>query len=111
MARRPLVTDQRNARAHIANVALRLFAAHGYEATSVQTIADAAGVSKPTLYYYFGSKNKLYEHLVQTGKQEISDAVEAAVRAGKSPQDKVWRAVKAYLRLNETRGDIVRFFL
>ena len=40
----------------ILNAALDLFYARGYDAVGVQEIVDRAGVTKPTLYYYFGSK-------------------------------------------------------
>jgi AcrR family transcriptional regulator len=40
--------------------ALRLFTARGYAATTVREIVAAAGVTKPVLYYYFGSKEGLY---------------------------------------------------
>ncbi len=49
---------------HIARVAARLFAAGGYDATSVQAICEAAGVTKPTLYYHFGSKEGLARALL-----------------------------------------------
>ena len=38
------------------DAALDLFYAKGYDAVGVQEIVDRAGVTKPTLYYYFGSK-------------------------------------------------------
>ncbi len=40
--------------------ALRLFTERGYAATTVREIVAAAGVTKPVLYYYFGSKEGLY---------------------------------------------------
>lgn len=40
--------------------ALRLFTARGYAATTVREIVASAGVTKPVLYYYFGSKEGLY---------------------------------------------------
>lgn len=40
--------------------ALRLFTSRGYAATSVREIVEAAGVTKPVLYYYFTSKEGLY---------------------------------------------------
>lgn len=45
--------------------ALKLFAARGYDAVGVQEIVEAAGVTKPTLYYYFGSKRGLIEALLE----------------------------------------------
>jgi AcrR family transcriptional regulator len=41
---------------HIARVAARLFAARGYDATPVRAIVEAAGVTKPTLYYHSAAR-------------------------------------------------------
>jgi TetR/AcrR family transcriptional regulator len=46
--------------ARIVEVAVRLFAARGYDAVSIQDIADAARVSKANVFHHFGSKEKLY---------------------------------------------------
>jgi len=51
-------------RATLLDCALRLFTAQGYNAVGVQQIVDAAGVTKPTLYHYFGSKHGLLETLL-----------------------------------------------
>ena len=51
-------------RSNILSCALRLFAARGYDAVGVQEIVDAAGVTKPTLYHYFGSKHGLLDTLL-----------------------------------------------
>ena len=50
--------------ARIARVAARLFAERGFDATSVREIAEASGVTKPTLYYHFGSKQGLGEAIL-----------------------------------------------
>jgi AcrR family transcriptional regulator len=49
---------------HIARVAAKLFAERGYDATSVREIVETAGVSKPTLYYYYRSKEGLAQALL-----------------------------------------------
>jgi AcrR family transcriptional regulator len=49
---------------HIARAAARLFASRGYDATPVRAIVEAAGVTKPTLYYHFGSKEGLAQALL-----------------------------------------------
>lgn len=51
-------------RANILSCALRLFALKGYDAVGVQEIVDGAGITKPTLYHYFGSKHGLLEALL-----------------------------------------------
>lgn len=51
-------------RARILRKALTLFVAHGYDGVGVQQLATAAGVQKPTLYHYFGSKAGLLRALL-----------------------------------------------
>ena len=46
-------------REQLISTSLRLFAERGYEAVGVAELAEAAGVTKPTLYHYFGSKRGL----------------------------------------------------
>ncbi|WP_187262893.1 TetR/AcrR family transcriptional regulator [Pontibacter beigongshangensis] len=52
-------------RSIILDCSLKLFAAKGYDAVGVQQIVEAAGIKKPTLYHYFGSKRGLLETLMQ----------------------------------------------
>ena len=47
--------------------ALRLFASRGVDAVGVQEIVDATGVTKPTLYHFFGNKEGLVKALVDRG--------------------------------------------
>ncbi|MBN1679956.1 MAG: helix-turn-helix transcriptional regulator [Anaerolineae bacterium] len=53
-----------NNRVFILHHALNLFATRGYDAVGVQEIAEAAGVTKPTLYHYFGNKHRLLDTLL-----------------------------------------------
>ncbi|MDR0377564.1 MAG: TetR/AcrR family transcriptional regulator [Spirochaetaceae bacterium] len=48
-------------RSAIIEAALALFSRRGYESATIQEVVDAAGITKPTLYYYFGSKQGLLE--------------------------------------------------
>jgi TetR/AcrR family transcriptional regulator len=57
-------------RQRILRAALRRFAHCGYAGASVQDIVDAARVTKPTLYYYFGSKAGLYQALLDWAYDE-----------------------------------------
>ncbi|MCA9563508.1 MAG: TetR/AcrR family transcriptional regulator [Myxococcales bacterium] len=58
-------------KSRIMAVAERLFAEHGYAATSVRTILSEAGVTGPTLYHYFGSKEDLLWSLVRLRLDEL----------------------------------------
>lgn len=55
-----IVPENPDVRERLLREALRLFTSRGYAATTVREIVEAAGVTKPVLYYYFTSKEGLY---------------------------------------------------
>jgi TetR/AcrR family transcriptional regulator len=65
-------------RSKILSCALELFAARGYDAVGVQEIVDAACITKPTLYHYFGSKRGLLETLLAVESAPMFAAIERA---------------------------------
>ena len=65
-------------RENILDCALQLFSARGYDAVGVQEICEAAGITKPTLYYYFGSKKGLLEQVLSRYFQLLRERLEAA---------------------------------
>ncbi|RFM28586.1 TetR/AcrR family transcriptional regulator [Deminuibacter soli] len=60
-------------RSHILNTARHLFASGGYEGTSIRDIAEQAKVNISAISYYFGSKDKLLEAMLQQGIQLVLD--------------------------------------
>ncbi|MEO1611698.1 MAG: TetR family transcriptional regulator C-terminal domain-containing protein [Pseudomonadota bacterium] len=52
-------------RAKIAAAALEIFAAEGFRGATVDAIAERAGMSKPNLLYYFGSKEAIYRTVLE----------------------------------------------
>src|SRR3954471_7944385 len=72
-----LPADQR--RAQLLEVARDRFADQGFHATSMDEIAEAAGVTKPVLYQHFPSKRALYSELLEdTGRQLLQTRAESA---------------------------------
>lgn len=59
---------------------MRLFASRGYEAVGVQEIVDEAGITKPTLYHYFGSKLGLLETILNENFETQNQVVAAAAQ-------------------------------
>ncbi|MFE0187857.1 TetR/AcrR family transcriptional regulator [Streptomyces sp. NPDC058989] len=55
------------------------FGRHGYEATTVATIAARVGVTKPLLHHYFGSKQDLYLACLDPVGDRLLDAIRAAM--------------------------------
>jgi AcrR family transcriptional regulator len=71
-------------RQSVVDAAMRLFAAGGYDGTTMRAVADEAGVSLGNAYYYFGSK----EHLVQAFYDRMQvQHVAAAERAMGTSKD------------------------
>ena len=73
-------------REKILNCALELFHARGYDAVGVQEIAETAGVTKPTLYYYFGNKRGLLEALLSREYAEFR----REVFDGRDEREQIW---------------------
>ncbi|MFJ9852817.1 TetR/AcrR family transcriptional regulator [Streptomyces sp. NPDC101150] len=59
--------------------ATEAFGRHGYEATTVATIAAGVGVTKPLLHHYFGSKQDLYLACLNPVGEKLLDAIRAAM--------------------------------
>ncbi len=78
-------------------VAGKSFAANGFHAVSMEEIAARAGISKPMLYHYFGSKEGLYvAYLRQQGRALLAGMREAA-RPDAPPGERLWRGTLAFL--------------
>ena len=72
-----------DSRSALVRAALLLFASRGYEGVGVQEIASAIGVTKPTLYHFFGSKQGLLEALFCEYAAELDrEIAEAALYEG-----------------------------
>ena len=78
----------RATRAHVLEVATRLFAEHGYDGTSIETVQASAGVSRGSLYHHFPGKEALFFAVLESlevrvigekteGVAELTDPVEA----------------------------------
>jgi AcrR family transcriptional regulator len=88
--------DQR--RQQLFEVARERFAEQGFHATSMDEIAEAAGVTKPVLYQHFPSKRALYvELLEETGRQLLTTLAEATAQAG-TLRERVEIGFRAYFR-------------
>jgi AcrR family transcriptional regulator len=89
-------------------VALDLFGERGYRATTMDDIAEAAGVTKPLLYQHFSSKRALYQELVESVSDELVGAILDATSSAEGPRQQVERGFAAYFHLVVTRETAFR---
>jgi TetR/AcrR family transcriptional regulator, mexJK operon transcriptional repressor len=88
VSKRAIRPDKRRA---ILDAAAPIFGNEGYERASVDAIAAAAGVSKPTIYSYFGGKEQLFrESVADSAVEQNAEALAVIQRLDLSPQR--WRA-------------------
>lgn len=85
-------------RRQLLHAALEAFAAAGYHTTSMEGIAEAAGVTKPVLYQHFGSKAELFRELIVTVGADLLGAVTADATAEDDPYRRVLAGFRAYFR-------------
>jgi AcrR family transcriptional regulator len=88
----------------ILQVAGQVFADGGYNGASMDRIAELAGVSKPMLYAYFGSKEGLYlAYIERTGGELVQRLVRADERVG--PPGRLQSVINEFLAFVEEHGD------
>lgn len=88
----------RERRRQLLDVARDVFADQGFHATSMDDVAEAAGVTKPVLYQHFANKRALYVELLEdVGLRLVNEIGEATTQAG-SPREQVELGFTAYFR-------------
>jgi AcrR family transcriptional regulator len=94
---RRLTADAR--RRQLFDVALSLFAEHGYASTTMDDIAEAAGVTKPLVYQHFESKRALYLELMDVFSRELVTRIVKATSNAEGPRQQVELGFAAYFDL------------
>jgi AcrR family transcriptional regulator len=78
--------------------AVRLFGERGYAATSLDDVAQAAGVTKGAVYHHFGSKAGLFRAVLVSEEEHLAQRLIAAAAAATEPWAAVRAGCEAFLR-------------
>ncbi len=79
------------------DAAVRCFARNGYQAASMDEIAESAGVSKPLVYLYLNSKEELFTAVIRREARALLGAVaEAVVDRSAPPDERLWAGLTAF---------------
>jgi AcrR family transcriptional regulator len=96
--RRPKTGAHPSTKAAIREAAIALFAEKGFTATSTREICQRAGITKPVLYYHFGSKEQLYVELILDCLNEYRKEMLRASRQGSTARERLAEVVAAIFR-------------
>jgi TetR/AcrR family transcriptional regulator len=84
-------------REQILDRAAELFARQGYSATSMNQVAEACGVSKPSLYHYVRDKDRLLVEIADAHVARLNALVAQVVEQGLAPEPRLRRLIEVFV--------------
>lgn len=92
--------DRHRKREALLRAAVRMFNARGFHATTLDDVANSLGVTKPTIYHYFGNKENILLECVERGLSELSAAARAAAKDGDRGLERLRAFLIRYAEIN-----------
>jgi len=108
------MTEQRNpggTRAGILKAAMHVLAEKGYSEASMQDVADASGCTKPTIYYYFRSKEGLVLALVEHVNSMLENIIRPELEADSTVSASLERITAELMRMHGENPDFAKAHL
>jgi len=91
----------------ILDAALVTFASRGYEATSLDALADGLGLRKQSILYWFPSKEALLEALIDRSATELAETLEDSLARAGTGWSRVEAVVRSVFRLAARRPELL----
>ncbi|WP_420719367.1 TetR/AcrR family transcriptional regulator [Streptomyces sp. RTd22] len=88
-SKKTTVSPSPERRRELLSTAAEVFAAQGYNATTVRRIADEAGMLAGSLYYHFDSKESMVDEILSTFLDELWAGYDEVLRAGLGPRETI----------------------
>ncbi len=92
-------TNVAERRERLLRVAREIFAERGYQATTMDDVAAAAGFTKPILYQHFSSKEALYNEIVHDASRHLIESLMNATKGVSGPREIVESAFRGYFQV------------
>jgi AcrR family transcriptional regulator len=97
-------------RERIEQEAIAIFSEKGYDATSMRELAEASGVTKPVIYYYFKNKENLCHSLIRSGLEEFRQRMESVCNSdGTDVFADIVRLVQSHFDFCKGNTEFMRF--
>jgi AcrR family transcriptional regulator len=101
---------EQDTKTKIFQVAARLIAEKGYNGVSMREISEQSGVSKPTIYYYYKSKEEIYKELVNVGLTYVFEMLKEIEALDMPFKARLVQLMKKNFRLCLKHPDFTKFF-
>ncbi len=88
-----MVVVKKEVRAHIVGIARRIFTRNGFRKTTMEEIASASKKGKSSIYYYFESKEEIFQAVVEYEAGVLKERLRRVIRKSDTPSDRL----KAYI--------------
>ncbi|WP_329105360.1 TetR/AcrR family transcriptional regulator [Micromonospora sp. NBC_01699] len=78
------------------DAAVKVFSRRGYHSASMDDIAEDAGISKPMVYAYLGTKESLFTACLHREGTRLMEAIAGAAAPELPPDEQLWRGLRAF---------------
>ena len=84
-----MVVVKDKVRADIINIARKIFTHQGFKKTTMEAVAHASGKGKSSIYYYFKSKEEIFEAVIDREAQILKNELTKAIKSTKDPEERL----------------------
>ena len=102
--------EKQKRREEILLAAITVFAEKGFDAATLDDIAEKAEFSKGAIYGYFENKDDLFLSLIENGLNNLSEIIKSVVEESSSPIEKIKNLIQKILVYLEENKDFFRIF-
>ena len=93
-------------REDLLDAASRLITTSGVEAVSMESVADAAGVSRPLVYKHFANRSEILVALFRRESQRVHNEISEEVSAAESLEETYRALIRASIRMSAEDGPL-----
>lgn len=103
--------QEKDTQEKIFEIAARLFAERGFNGVSMREISEKSKISKPMIYYYFGSKAGIYKKLISVGLVYMRKELEHVHSQEGPVKDRLSMLMRTFFKQSITNAHLYKFFL
>lgn len=100
-----------NLEQRIIEAAKKVFVERGFDRASMSDIAAEAGINRPTLHYYYRTKEKMFEAILEQLVQAFIPKIDTILHADLSMMDKIELMIDEYIAVYKEKPELPQFII